>query len=270
MDHNQAKCPHCGALNPDDAFFCSECGGQTRSLMTGGDTDLTPGQVDAPHGGAPPEGPQPTPPPAPVPPPPPHQQPPPPPLDVNAPGAGLNPPPPGQQPPQPPPAYPGEPQGQPYQPPVNQPYMPPQQQQYYQGGYPPGQAPGYGAPPDGNTSGMGPNYLAPPEASGWTFAGCIPLGLFAFLNGSVLWGIVALLNFIIPGLPAMIYLIYIGIQGRELAWRSRRFNSVQEYVDTMSAWNRWGLITGIVIGVISMAAVILYFWLVIFLVAEGY
>jgi len=69
----------------------------------------------------------------------------------------------------------------------------------------------------------------------------------------VLWGVLGIvLNFIGFGI---IYIIYIGIQGRELAWRNRRFANVQQYVDTMNAWNVWG----IVLAVISGLGVVLYF-----------
>jgi hypothetical protein len=107
---------------------------------------------------------------------------------------------------------------------------------------------------------MGPGYPAPAPASGWTFAGCVPFGLFAFFNGSIVWGLVALLGGFIPyvgGVAWLVYLIYIGIQGRELAWRSRRFANVQQYVETMNAWNNWGL----GLGIFWIVSVILVFFL---------
>jgi hypothetical protein len=86
-----------------------------------------------------------------------------------------------------------------------------------------------------NTSGLGPNSPAPSFARGWTFAGFAPLGLFAFVHGSALWGVLYFLIF-------PVYAIYIGIQGKELAWRSRRFESEMQYAETMRAWNLWGII----------------------------
>ena len=317
------KCLKCGNENPDDAFFCGECGAQLGSKFdqpsgpveeVGGEIEIDP-LIDQP---APEEPPEPSPaepataapaqpaqpapqdpripegdkpeklegielirtrpggppsihppqtPKAPVDPPAPQKPAARPPFDINAPSAGLGPdqpagkvPPPGAMPPPPhvpppsgaetsppppPPAYPGA-QSSPYQPPAQAPYQPPAS------GYQPGGYGSYGNL-DSNTSGMGPGYPAPPEASGWSFAGCIPYGLFAFINGSVLWGVLGIvLNFIGFGI---IYIIYIGIQGRELAWRNRRFANVQQYVDTMNAWNVWG----IVLAVISGLGVVLYF-----------
>jgi len=138
---------------------------------------------------------------------------------------------------------------------------PPQPQGYQPAGYapPPGYAPqGYaqGLPPGGNTSGMGEGYPVPPEASGWTFAGFVPWGLFSFTNGNTTWGVIGLLlSFFGFG---MVYWIYIGITGKENAWRNRRFNSVQEYMDTMAAWNKWGiglLIAGVVFFILYFIAV---------------
>jgi len=107
---------------------------------------------------------------------------------------------------------------------------------------------------------MGPGYPAPAQASGWTFAGCVPFGLFAFFNGSIIWGLVAVLGGFIPyigGVAGLVYLIYIGIQGRELAWRSRRFANIQQYVETMNAWN----MAGIVVGVLGLVFGVLMFFL---------
>ncbi|MBN2083339.1 zinc ribbon domain-containing protein [bacterium] len=289
------KCPKCGNENPDDAFFCGECGVQLGSKFSqssgpvdeiAGDIEIEPlidqpaaaePQQPAPQQPAPAEPalsageepqkydgielvrirsegppsictPKPAEPPAPDAPPPPR-----PPFDINAPSAGLAPPPgsmppppphrppptAAETPPPPPPAYPGA-QSNPYQPPPQAPYQPPATG-YQPGGY------GYYGNLDSNTSGMGPGYPVPPEASGWTFAGCVPYGLFAFINGSVLWGVLGIvLNFVSLGI---VYIIYIGIQGRELAWRSRRFANVQQYVDTMNAWNVWGIVLAVVSGV---------------------
>lgn len=106
--------------------------------------------------------------------------------------------------------------------------------------YAPPAAPAYAAAPGDNTSGMqGP---VPPEveAMGWSWGG---FGL------NWIWGIgnrvyIALLAFI-PCVNLFVA-IYLGIAGHKLAWQNRRFESVQQYKDTMKAWNTWGLIFFIV------------------------
>lgn len=242
------RCPECSAENPDNAYFCGTCGKQLRSAMAKPAGPLT----NVGHGlgeeaAGKPEGEAPTPPaPAPAPPetraaPPPAAPPP----NVNAPGAGIAPsvsipppPPPGSS--LPPPAGAPQPQGQAYQPPP---------------GYPPPPGYGYYMPADGNTSGMGEGYPVPAEASGWTFAGFVPFGLFGFVNGSTLWGVLGLVGYVI-GILSIVYWIYIGVQGRELAWRNRRFDSLAQYTETMRVWNTWGLVL-LAVGAILLVLYIL-------------
>lgn len=158
-------------------------------------------------------------------------QPPPPPVNPNMPGAGIAPPPP------PPGTYAAQ-----------------QPQQGYgqnQPGY------GYSLPADGNTSGMGEAYPVPPEAEGWTFGSFIPWGLFSFINGNTLWGVLYWVSWFF-WLP-IVYIIYVGMYGKKQAWQGRRFDNMQQYVDTMKAWNTWG----IVMVVFTIAAIALYFLMIV-------
>jgi hypothetical protein len=258
------KCPKCGGENPDNAFFCGECGAQIGSVFEAPEpagaativpiaAELPPAPLAPPDAFAPPQ---------PVLPPP----------SANAPGAGLLPPPqpaPGDVPPPagltpgyvpPPAAAPGSaPAGDTYQVPLAAPAYPPQPAPYvvpppgtqpppYPGyapppgaGYAASPAYGYAMPPDGNTSGMGDTVPVPPQTQGWSFAGCIPFGLFGFLNGVMLWAGLGLAGSLLFQPLYLVYAIYMGIKGRELAWRSRRFDSLMQYEDTMRAWNNWGI-----------------------------
>ena len=100
-------------------------------------------------------------------------------------------------------------------------------------------------------------------ATGWTFAGFIPFGIFALKNGIATWGWIGLacgiacfipvLNFF-GGIGAIVYAIYIGINGKQLAWQNRQFASEQQYAETMKAWNMWGIILLIVGIVLSIAS----------------
>ena len=236
------RCPQCGTENPEGAYFCGGCGYQIRSAISQskGPVDDVSGGLEeekreqpAPpsglptgetgtqaHPSAPPQAPMASPP---------RPQPPP---NAYTPGAGIAPPPP----------QPGQ-----YQQPTGG---------YGYSAYPP--QPGYGyMPPDGNTSGMGDGYFLPPEASGWTFAGFVPFGIYAFINGITLWGVLGLLGHFVP-LLSIICWIYIGIQGKELAWRNRRFDSVQQYTETMRAWNMWG----IALLLMGAVVIVLYFVLI--------
>ncbi len=159
------------------------------------------------------------------------------PLDTNAPGAGL------------------APQPQAYQPP--QVYQEPSQQY----GPPPGAGYGqsYAQPSDGNTSGMGAGYGEPPEASGWTFAGFVPFGIYAFVMGNVMWGVIGLVTQLC-GLY-LIYSIFVGVQGKKLAWQGKRFASLEEYNQAQSTWNIVGVVCLAVGVLLTIAAFALLVWL---------
>jgi hypothetical protein len=104
-----------------------------------------------------------------------------------------------------------------------------------------------------NTSGTGPQAVLPDEANGWTFAGCVPFGLFGFMNNLAGWG---LLGCVTGGLWLLypIYFFVIGVSGRQMAWKSQNFSSVEEYRTAMANWNTAGLVF-FVIGVVYILAV---------------
>lgn len=119
----------------------------------------------------------------------------------------------------------------------------------------------------GNTSGMGEGYPAPTEAEGWTFAGFIPWGLFSFVNGNMLWGILWwVLSFFSL---SIVYWIVVGINGKKQAWQGRRFDNVQQFQETMGAWNTWGIISLIAGIVMTVIIGILYASLFAVMLAEG-
>jgi hypothetical protein len=117
-----------------------------------------------------------------------------------------------------------------------------------------------------NTSGWGQARPAPYWASGWTFAGAIPFGLFALYNGLQAYGLAGILLSVL-GLPLVLllwpfsigYIVYIGFRGRELAWRSRRFADRRQYEQMMYSWNVAGafsLVVVVVLYVLWIALVI--------------
>ena len=131
-----------------------------------------------------------------------------------------------------------------------------------------GMAPYGYMPADGNTSGYGEGYPVPPSVKGWSFAGFIPYGIFAFVNNSGMWGAFGIVaQFLGLGL---VYAIVIGIMGREIAWKARRFNSLTEFEDTMRAWNNWGLIVLCAGAVLIGGFVILYFTMILSIFALAF
>jgi hypothetical protein len=50
--------------------------------------------------------------------------------------------------------------------------------------------------------------------------------------------------------------LYLGYCGHKLAWRKRRFLSVEHYISVESLWRKWGIICGITVGAISILDVL--------------
>ncbi len=80
-----------------------------------------------------------------------------------------------------------------------------------------------------NTSGTG--GPVPEEIKGWNW------GAF-WLNW--IWGIgnSVWIAFVVLVL-GLIWQIYLGVKGNELAWQNRKFESVQQFKDTQAAWSKW-------------------------------
>lgn len=137
--------------------------------------------------------------------------------------------------------------------------LPPVQQPYPSGpAYPspatprPREHPSRSAENNSGTGGPAPSDV---RAMGWCW-GAFGLTLIWGLSNKVYISLLALTGFI-PFVGWIVQLgvaIYLGISGHELAWQNRRFDSLQQFQDTMRAWNAWGLglfILGLVLGVIG-------------------
>ncbi len=115
-----------------------------------------------------------------------------------------------------------------------------------------------------NTSGMGGGHPLPPETQNMNFAGCLPCGIFAFLNGSALWGLITIAASLVFGNLAGLILV---IKGNEFAWQNRRFESRQQYRETMDAWNQWGKVWFIFSLVMAVIGFIAYIALIVWAVS---
>jgi hypothetical protein len=102
-----------------------------------------------------------------------------------------------------------------------------------------------------NTSGLGAQAVLPSEASGGTMASVLPLGLFSFCTGDLLWGFIGLVGTFVF-IPGLVYWAYIGLEGKKRAWRCRRFASVEEFARVMRAWE---LASWIYLSVVGVAAI---------------
>lgn len=113
-----------------------------------------------------------------------------------------------------------------------------------------------------NSSGTGLQAWTPKEAQGWTFAGFVPLGLFALSNNITSWGLLALACSIVPYIGIVVLplcWIYIGINGKKLAWKLRKFESREQFKKTMAAWeNAGGIMFIILILGLALSACFIY------------
>ena len=100
-----------------------------------------------------------------------------------------------------------------------------------------------------NNSGMG-SEIIPDGVKGWSWGG--------FLL-TIIWGLshrvwLSLLIFI-PYIGLLVS-IYIGIKGRELAWKNKRWESVEHFNRVQRSWSIWSAIIAIVLsGIIASIAI---------------
>ena len=77
--------------------------------------------------------------------------------------------------------------------------------------------------------------VLPPGVKGWSWGAFILSWIWGMFNGT--W--VALLA-VIPGV-GFIVAIYLGVKGREMAWRNKAWTSVEEFNEVQRQWSVWGI-----------------------------
>ena len=102
-----------------------------------------------------------------------------------------------------------------------------------------------------NTSGAGPDAEIPPGVAGWSW-GAFLLNWIWAIGNRTWFGLLAIIPYV-----GIITAIYLGIKGRELAWRNRRWDSVEHFNSVQRKWTIWGLILTIGVACIGMVAAIL-------------
>ena len=96
-----------------------------------------------------------------------------------------------------------------------------------------------------NSSGQGNGPALPPGISGWSWGAFLFNWIWAIGN-SVWFGLLALIPYV-----GFIFAIYLGVKGREMAWRKRRWDSIEHFNRVQRSWSKWALI--ITIGVMGLA-----------------
>lgn len=103
-----------------------------------------------------------------------------------------------------------------------------------------------------NNSGGGSGITPPEGVKGWSWGAFILSWIWAIGNSTWI-GLLALLPYI-----GFIVAIYLGIKGRELAWRNKRWDSLEHFNRVQRSWSKWGLILivgAMLLGIIAAIAI---------------
>jgi hypothetical protein len=106
-----------------------------------------------------------------------------------------------------------------------------------------------------NNSGGGAGIVPPNGVKGWSWGAFLLNWIWAIFNKT--W--IGLLCFV-PYL-GLIFSIYLGIKGRELAWRNKRWDDLEHFNRVQRKWSIWGLalvIGAVVIGILAAIALPAY------------
>ena len=99
-------------------------------------------------------------------------------------------------------------------------------------------------PTDGNNSGGGSAIVPPPGVAGWSWGAFLWNWIWALGNKTYV-GVLAIIPYV-----GFIVAIYLGVKGRELAWRNKRWDSFEHFDSVQKKWSWWGVV--IIFGVIGL------------------
>lgn len=87
-----------------------------------------------------------------------------------------------------------------------------------------------------NNSGGGRSIVPPPGVKGWSWGAFLFNWIWAVFNRTWI-GLLAILPYV-----GFIFTVYLGIKGRELAWRNKRWDSLEHFNQVQKRWSVWGLV----------------------------
>ena len=106
-----------------------------------------------------------------------------------------------------------------------------------------------------NNSGGGKSIIAPEGVKGWSWGAFFWNWIWAPFNRTWI-GLLALVPYV-----GLIVAIYLGIKGRELAWKNKRWDSIEHFNRVQRAWSKWALIVFlgvILLGILAAIAIPAY------------
>lgn len=101
-----------------------------------------------------------------------------------------------------------------------------------------------------NNSGEGSEIEPPSGVKGWSWGAFLLNWIWAVSNRT--W--IGLLCFI-PYI-GFIFSVYLGFKGRELAWRNKRWDSLEHFNRVQRRWSIWGLVLIVGVAGIGLSAAI--------------
>ena len=103
-----------------------------------------------------------------------------------------------------------------------------------------------------NNSGGGKDIALPEGIKGWSW-GAFFLNWIWAVSNKVWIGLLCLVPYV-----GVIIAFYLGFKGRELAWRKKRWNSIEDFNRVQKRWSFWGVtlvgglaLLGIVVAVLA-------------------
>jgi len=84
-----------------------------------------------------------------------------------------------------------------------------------------------------NNSGGGKDIVVPPGIAGWSWGAFFWNWIWAIFNKTYI-GLLAIVPYV-----GLVVAIYLGVKGRELAWRNKRWDSLDHFNAVQRKWSWW-------------------------------
>ena len=95
-----------------------------------------------------------------------------------------------------------------------------------------------------NNSGGGSDVVPPPGVKGWSWGAFLLNWIWAVFNSTWI-GLLCLVPYV-----GFVMSIYLGIKGREMAWKNKRWDSVEHFNRVQRLWSIWALV--LIVGVMGI------------------
>ena len=101
-----------------------------------------------------------------------------------------------------------------------------------------------------NNSGGGRHIEIPPGIKGWSWGAFFFNGIWAPFN-RVWFGLLAFIPY-----AGLLVALYLGFKGRELAWRNKRWESIEHFNRVQRRWSQWVVVFLIFFIAIAVAVIL--------------